>query len=315
MSRYRASRYRAGPATAAILGMLAAGPAAAAVFEQGPVEPRAWRNETMAAAAAHPVETENLFGFTLGSDIDPAGTWGVAFETIGAFGKREGRYAAGNSKLELSYAPIDNLSVSFSLLGGAWDINGNPDLPDTKIMRFRGAGGELRWRLLERGPSPVGLTLHVEPSMTLADEVTGQAGTGYGSENKLILDAMLVSDRLWGGLNLLYDLETFRPWSGPATEEGSVGGVSGGLTARVTPTLFLGAEIRYLMAFEKLLLSRQVGNALYLGPTGYWRMSNTAWMSLAWNIQVAGHANNDPARLDLTNFSRQMVRFKLGFEF
>lgn len=300
---------------AGLVVMTATNPVLAAVFEQGVVETRPWRNEVMGAANAHPVESENLFGFTLGSDIDPAGTWGVAFETIGAFGKREGRYAAGNSKLELSYAPIDNLSVSFSLLGGAWDIKGNPDLPDTKIMRFRGAGGELRWRLLERGPSPVGLTLHVEPSITMADEVSGAAGTGYASENKLILDAMLVPDRLWGAVNFVYDLENFRPWNGPASEEGSVGGVTGALTARVTQTLFLGAEMRYLMAFEKLLLSRQVGTALYLGPTGYWRISDSAWMSLAWNIQVAGHANNDPARLDLTNFSRQMVRLKLGFEF
>src|ERR1700712_610705 len=38
-------------------------------------------NVYLAAAQAHPVETENLFGFTLRSDVDEAGTFGVALET------------------------------------------------------------------------------------------------------------------------------------------------------------------------------------------------------------------------------------------
>ena len=50
---------------------------AAALFDQGPVELRAFRNPAMAAQAAHPVATENLFGFVLGSDIDAPGTLGV----------------------------------------------------------------------------------------------------------------------------------------------------------------------------------------------------------------------------------------------
>ena len=168
---------------------------------------------------------------------------------------------------------------------------------------------------MERGPERFGITLHLEPSMTMADEVTGEAGTGYASENKLIIDTVLVHDKLWAAINLNYDVESFRPWSGGKAEEASVGGISGALTARVTESLFLGAEIRYLYAFEKLLLGRQTGRALYMGPTGFWRISDNAWLAASWNIQVAGHANDDSRRLDLTNFSRQLVRLKLGFEF
>lgn len=287
----------------------------AATFDQGEVVTRPYRNPAMAAAAAHPVETENLFGFTLGSDIDEPGTRGIALESVSALGQRTGTFAASNAKLEFSFAPVRNLSVSLSLLGGAWNIRNSPDLPDTYAMRFRGIGGEVRLRLLERDVHGVGVTLHVEPSMTMADEVSGEAGTGYASENKLILDTALVHNRLWAAMNLVYDVEQFRPWNASATEQGSVAGVTGAMTARVTDTLFLGAEIRYLMAFERMSLSQQVGRALYLGPTGYWRISDSAWLAAAWNIQVAGQANNDPARLDLTNFSRQMVRLKLGFEF
>lgn len=307
-------------ARASRIGLLAAmalAPAtlAAQTFDQGPVTTRAHRNQALAAANAHPVETENLFGFTLGSDIDEAGTLGFAIESVAGFGRRDGRYAAANTKLEFSWAATSNLSASFSLLGGAWNIANNPALPDTYAMRFRGVGGELRWRWLDRDQDRFGVTLHLEPSMTMADEVTGEAGTGYASENKLIIDTMLMHDRVWAAINLIYDVESFRPWSGGKTEEASVGGISGAVTARVTDSLFLGAEIRYLTAFEKLLLGRQSGRALYVGPTGFWRISDNAWLAASWNIQVAGHANEEPRRLDLTNFSRQLVRLKLGFEF
>jgi hypothetical protein len=288
---------------------------AAQIFEQGPVGVRPLRNPAMEAGQAHDVNSENLFGFTLGSDIDEPGSSGLALETVGAFGRRDGRYAAGNAKLELSHAPLPNFAVSLSLLGGAWNIKGNATLPDTYAWRFRGIGGELRWRLLERGPERFGMTLHLEPSATMADEEAGQAGTGFASENRLIVDTALVHDQLWAAVNLLYDLETFRPWTGGPTEEASVAGIAGAVTGRVSRSVLLGAELRYLYAFDGLTLGRQVGRALYIGPTGYWRISETAWLSAACNMQIAGHANHDPNRLDLVNFSRHLVRLKLGIEF
>jgi hypothetical protein len=290
-------------------------PLFASTFDQGPVATRPYRNQALATAQPHPVETENLFGFTFGSDVDEAGTFGVALESVGAFGRREGRYRAAMSKLEFSYAPVDNLSVSLNLLAGAWDVDNSPDLPHTYAWRFRGIGGEMRWRLLERGPERFGVTLHVEPSMAMFDEAAGQAGTSYASENKLIVDTVLVHDRVWAAMNLVYDVESFRPWAGGPTEEASVAGVAGAVTSRVFNSLFLGAELRQLYAFNGLTFGSQTGKALYLGPTAYWRISNSAWLTAVWNIQIAGHANDDPRRLDLANFSRHAVRLKIGVEF
>ncbi len=288
----------------------------AQTFDQGRVETRAPRNPTLATAHDHPLESESLFGFTLGSDIDHEGAIGIAVETVIGTGRRDGRYTAANTKLELSWAAAKNLSVSGSLLGGYWNIANNPALPDTNAMRFRGLGGEVRWRWLDRSERGVGLTLHLEPSIAIADEVTGEAGFGFASENKLIMDAELVKDRLWGAVNLVWDMERFRPWAqGAVAEEGSVGGFTGALTARVADSVFVGGEIRYLTAFDGLTFGKQVGRAVYVGPTAYWRISEDAWLSLAWNIQVAGHENNEPRRLDLTNFSRNVFRIKLGWEF
>lgn len=295
---------------------LAPGGAVAQTFDQGKVEYRDARNPSVATAHDHPLETEALFGFTLGSDIDHERAKGIAFETVITSGRRDGRYGAVNSKLEFSWAALRDLSVSGSLLAGYWNISGNPALPDTNAVRFRGVGGEVRWRWLDRTRDRVGLTLHLEPSINIADEVTGEAGFGFAAENKLIMDAELVRDRVWGAINLVWDMERFRPYAqGSVAEEGSVGGITGALTARVTDNFFLGGEVRYLTAFDGLTFGKQVGRAVYVGPTAYWRISENAWLSLAWNIQVAGHENNDPRRLDLTNFSRNMVRIKLGWEF
>lgn len=302
-------------------GLLAAvvfvpGPGYAQTFDQGQVELRSARNPSVATAHGHELESEALFGFTLGSDIDHEGAVGVAVETMIGSGRREGRYTAANTKLELSWAVARNFSVAGALLGGYWNIGNNPALPDTNAMRFRGLGGEVRWRFLDRSQQGVGLTLHLEPSIAIADEVTGEAGFGFAFENKLIMDAELMRDRLWGAINLVWDMERFRPWAdGAIAEEGSVGGITGALTARVTDSVFVGGEIRYLTAFDGLTFGKQVGRALYIGPTAYWRVSDSAWLSLAWNIQIAGHENNEPRRLDLTNFSHNVFRIKFGWEF
>lgn len=288
----------------------------AQTFDQGRVETRAPRNPAPAMEDDHPLESESLFGFTQGSDIDHEGAVGIAVETVIGSGRRDGRYTAANAKLELSWAATKNLSLSGSLLGGYWNIANNPALPNTNAMRFRGLGGEVRWRWLDRTEQGVGLTLHLEPSIAIADEVTGEAGFGFAFENKLIMDAELVKDRLWGAVNLVWDMERFRPWAqGAVAGEGSVGGITGALTARIAEGVFMGGEIRYLTAFDGLTFGKQVGRALYVGPTAYWRISDDAWLSLAWNIQIAGHENNEPRRLDLTNFSRNVFRIKLGWEF
>ena len=79
--------------------------------------------------------------------------------------------------------------------------------------------------------------------------------------------------------------------------------------------VFAGVEARWLHAFQGLTFRRQTGRALYVGPTLHWRVSDGAWLSLAWNIQVAGKEEGDPRQLDLTHFSRHAARIKFGMEF
>jgi hypothetical protein len=123
-----------------------------------------------------------MFGFTLGSDTEEAGAIGVALETVGRFGKRDGAYTGIGKKLELSYDVTDDLSVAFGLLADYHRVAGVTSLEDVQGFNFNGAGSELRWRLAKRGLNPVGVTLHIEPSVQRYDERPDSAPP-YGAEN------------------------------------------------------------------------------------------------------------------------------------
>ncbi|MBK9082733.1 MAG: hypothetical protein IPL88_11975 [Rhizobiales bacterium] len=265
----------------------------------------------------HGVETENLFGFTLGSDVDEAGARSLALESVVLAGRRDGRFRTLGAKLEFAYAPIDGMSFSASVLGAHAHVAGVTGFADTRTgYAWNGLGAEWRWRLLDRKSAPFGLTLHVEPSYRRYDEASGLPGRGFGSENKLILDQELVPDRVFGALNITYDIERFRERGATTSERGSTVGLGAAASVKVTEGVFLGFEAQYMRAYDGYFLRRYAGQALFAGPTLHARLPGSAWMSLAWNAQVAGRAAGaSGARLDLENFSRHRLRLKLGFEF
>ena len=267
------------------------------------------------SAHQHGTETENLFGFTLGSDTEEAGAIGIAFETVGRFGKRDGAYTGIGKKLELSYGVTDDLSVALGLLTNYHRVAGVTGLEDIHEFNFNGVGSELRWRLAKRGPNPVGVTLHIEPSVQRHDELTGQRATKYGAENKLIFDAEVVKDRIFAAFNLLYEVERVRERGSPDWENSSKLGVTAAATVQVAAQAFLGAEVRYLRAYEGLMPQTFIGDATFAGPTLFWHFAKNAWIAAAWNVQVAGREVDNTARFDLANFERHQARLKIGIEF
>jgi hypothetical protein len=60
--------------------------------------------------APHDIETENMFGFTLGSDTDEAGVKVLALENVLRTGKRGGRYEALGQKLEFGFGVTDDFT-------------------------------------------------------------------------------------------------------------------------------------------------------------------------------------------------------------
>ena len=212
----------------------------------------------------------------------------MALENVLRVGKRSGRYAAFGQKLEFSYAATDNLELVGSLLGDHHRVRTVPgfDAVGPRYL-FNGFGGEVRWRLLDRHTAPFGLTLHAEPSIVRIDEASGLAGRGIGSENRIIFDKEIVPDKLFGAVNILYDVERFKERFEPV-EKASNAGISAALAYQVAPKVLVGGEIRYVRAYEGFALDRWQGQAVFIGPTFFAGLPGNGFISAAWNVQVGG---------------------------
>lgn len=265
------------------------------------------------------VETKYIFGFTEGSGIGLEGEKEFSLDTIARFGKRDGRYWASESKLEYEFTPNQYVQFELGPLVAGHNIKGVTDLDDRQQIAFGGFFGEIRYLLLDRGPSsPLAVTLSVEPEWRRIDETSGEHVTNFELELKLNADLELIKNRLFLGANLLYEPEaTHDPdHIGAGWEKESKGGVSGALSYRIVPAVFIGAEVWYLRHYEGTWFNTYTGDALFVGPTLYVQLGRKAFMTAAWNVQVEGHEVEDPsASLNLSEFSRQRAKLKFAVEF
>ena len=86
-----------------------------------------------------------------------------------------------------------------------------------------------------------------------------------------------------------------------------------GEEARVSPQFFVGAEARYLGSFTTIFPTREVGHAIYVGPTLLWKITDKVTFNTTFQPQVAGRSTANPGlRLDLDNFERVQFRAKLN---
>ena len=182
---------------------------------------RAWLTAVLFFAATHfgaraqdnpviyrDVETKYVFGFTEGSGIGLEGEKEFSPETFVSFGKRDGRYRASETKLEYEFTPNQYVQFELGPMVAWHDINGVTDLDDRNQVAFSGLFGEIRYLVLDRGPSsPLAVTLSAEPEWHRIDETSGQRVTNFGLELKVNADLELVKNRLYFASNLLYEPE------------------------------------------------------------------------------------------------------------
>jgi hypothetical protein len=131
-------------------------------------------------------------------------------------------------------------------------ISGVPDLQDRQLATLLGASFETRYMLMDRHHGPFGFTIIAEPRWDRVDANSGASLTSYGGPFTVVADKELINNRLFGALNVLYDAQTTRfPLPNLWVNESKIG-FSSALSARITPTLFLGGEVRYLRANDGL---------------------------------------------------------------
>lgn len=272
---------------------------------------------TLVPACVHAddIDTEHLFGFTIGTDVGSVGERELQSQTTGRFSRSGGGYRAINQELELELVPIQNFRIEVGSSFAAHDINGVAGLEDRRQLSWQGASLDLRYKLLDRRAAPFGLTFALETHGDRVDDVTAAPVRKFGSELTLALDRELIPDQVVAAFNLFYQPEWTRfVGSGSAQQESTAGGAVAVMT-QIRPGFLIGGEARYLRKYEGIGLEEFTGQALFAGPTAYLQLSARSRLTLAWGAQIWGHPAGSTAALDLANFERHQARLVFGVNF
>jgi hypothetical protein len=268
-------------------------------------DPSSWRE----------IETKYIFGFTLGSGIGLEGEKEVTVDSIGRFGKRDGHYAASETKYEFEFTPSQFIQIEFGALGSTHNIGGVTGLDDRSQIALGGAFAELRYLAIERtSNNPLAVTLAVEPTVRRIDETSGERVQNFEFETTVNADLELLRNRLYAGFNLLYEPEVTKTSLGDTQREATAGG-SAALSFRILSNVVLGGEIWYLRHYDAANLTAFTGDAILLGPTLFIKFTPKMFMTAAWNTQVWGREVGNPAAFNLSEFQRNRVKLKFAYEF
>ena len=266
-------------------------------------------------ARAETIETEHLFGFTIGSDVGEVGEKEVEGSVTGRFSKRTGTYDASSSTMSVEFVPMPKLRTEFTGTVNSYDITGVGGFADQRYTAFGGLSADIRYQFLDRASAPFGFAIGGEPHWGRADDITGQPVNQYGVDFVAAADWEIIPDRIVAAFNLLYQPDTMRTKLTGTWSQESTAGVAFGAMAQVTSGVFVGGEARYLRQYDGLALDALAGQGFFMGPTLYVKFSERAWMTLAWSAQVAGHATATAGSLDLVDFERQQARLLFGVSF
>jgi hypothetical protein len=267
------------------------------------------------ASSWRELETKYIFGFTIGSGIGLEGEKEFTVDSIGRFGKRDGHYAATETKYEFEFTPSQFIQIEFGALGSTHNVGGVADLDDRNQVALAGGFAELRYLAIERtSNNPLSVTLAVEPTVRRIDETSGERVRNFEFETTINADIELMRNRLYAGFNLLYEPEVTQTALGETQREAKFGG-SAALSFRLASNVVLGGEVWYLRHYDAANLTAFTGDAVLLGPTLYVRFTPKMFMTAAWNAQVWGREVGNPVSLNLSEFQHHRAKLKFAWEF
>jgi hypothetical protein len=264
---------------------------------------------------AEGIDTEHIYAFMIGTDVGELGEREFQSETAGRFGKQAGTYQAVGQQMELEFVPIKNFRIEIGTTLAAHNIESVPSFVDRTQVNWQGASLDLRYRLLDRETAPFGLTLALESHGNRIDETSAARAQNYGTELTLALERELIPGRAVATLNLGYQPEWTRFAGAPAEEQDSTLAVAFGVMAQLRPGFLLGGEVRYFRRYDGIGLDELAGQALFVGPTAYFQLSERARLTANWSVQAWGRPAGSNAALDLVNFERHQAKLVFGVNF
>jgi len=267
------------------------------------------------AARAEGIDTEHIFAFMIGADVGDVGDRELQSQTTGRFAKNDGRYRAFEQEVELEFVPAKNFRIELGGGFSAHDIAGVPDFEDRRQLALQGVSLDLRYKVMDRQSSPFGLTFAAVGHADRIDETTAAVVRNYGTELTVAFDRELIPDFVITALNFSYQPEWTRVVATGEAEQDSTIGAAFAAMAQVRPGFLLGGEARYLRRYDGIGLNQLSGQALFIGPTAYFQLSERSRLTLAWSAQVWGRSEQSPSTLDLVNFERHQARVVFGVNF
>ena len=264
---------------------------------------------------AEGIDSEHIYGFMIGADVGEAGEREFQTTTTGRFSKQAGTYQALDQQIEMEFVPFRNFRIEVGTAFAAYDVFSVPALMNQTNSGWQGASLDLRYRFLDRETAPFGLTLALESHRNRFDDITGVGAQSYGTELTLALERDVIPGFAVATLNLGYQPEWTHLAGLSTAEQESTLTLSMGFMAQLRPDLMFGGEARYLRKYQGIGLTELEGDAFFIGPTAYFKLSERARLTANWSFQAWGRSTGSSATLDLVNFERQQARLVFGLNF
>jgi hypothetical protein len=195
---------------------------------------------------------ENLLGYTMGAETIPLGTKEAYLHITNKQSKRRGDYSMQAIRAEYEYGITNSLTGAVYLNAYRHDYNcgigcagpiDDPEIGGTlNKTQFSGFSVELKKMLLSPYKDGLGVSLYGELTYDTVDSITGEKGSGYEVETKLIIQKPFMDGQLQWVNNIEFEAESFAPSSQSGTEYAIAPRYRTGVAYRFAPNWFIGAE-------------------------------------------------------------------------
>ncbi|MDR3391911.1 MAG: hypothetical protein P4L77_09255 [Sulfuriferula sp.] len=276
---------------------------------------------------------EALFGYLKGAETLPKGASELVQHLTRRWDKGEGEYTAYDSKTEFEHGFTDRFSGAIYVLGQSVDskglqIDGYIPADINSGMKYSGMEVSAKYNFLSPAKDDFGLAVYVSGAYTQLDPHSGQKKDKYTVETWLLAQKNFLDDQLvWVGnvglestyaVRLPIEGMTMTQEQWPTTPEMEIAVLAGtGLSYRVAPNWFVGAEALYDTEFET-----EVGQerwSIQAGPNVHYGAKDW-WFTATWLPQLAGggfetYPGQTDTNLQLIEKTKQEFRLKVGFNF
>ena len=268
------------------------------------------------AARAQDLETQDApdgaLGFADDSGVTSPGAYQATLDFLasGSTGALAGRDLGG--RVEINTGLVERLQLGVALSG--IDINNHPIDDATSGARNFVFSLPGKWQWRGRDVNNFGAALVFEPYIGRQNNQPPPGALTYGLDTKIALDGNL-HNQIYATLNIGYVFQRTVPSFGASQNVGQFY-VSLAGTYRLFDQVFVGAQIRQVWQYSHTNAAAFDGQALSVGPTLSWQVSDLMTVSAVYLRQVAGQ---DPTRpnsaLELTDFRANEGRVRLTLSF